>query len=231
MTADPSDVATLRIACEHLLSNTSFADHVPEGYQSVPLCAIDAIYSIGVRYEGVVNVIERYKAYWRAQGTNADSQTHCTRDFLEEFAQRTDLADSLFDNRQRTSSRGGILKADAVVQLLEILGSPPFDIQTTQQLRDHFDDEDLDGAIRAVRGQGSGISAKYLFLLAGVDDAVKPDRMIVRFISSTIAKRVTPLEAQSLLVAASKDLRTEYPALTPRVLDHAIWHVQRGKTA
>lgn len=227
MTADPSDVASLRIACEHLLSSTSFADHVPDGYQSVPLCAIDAIYSIGVRYEGVVNVVERYKAYWRARGTNADSQAHCTHDFLDEFAESTDLADSLFDNRQRTSPRGGILKADAVVQLLEVLGSPPFDIQTTQQLRDHFNDEDLDGAIRAVRGQSSGISAKYLFLLAGVDDAVKPDRMIVRFVSSAVARRVTPMDAQELLIAASRDLRAQYPKLTPRVLDHAIWHRQR----
>jgi hypothetical protein len=33
----------------------------PEGYRSLALCIIDAIWSMGVRYSGVVRVIDRYR--------------------------------------------------------------------------------------------------------------------------------------------------------------------------
>ncbi len=38
-------------------------------YQSLPLCIIDAVYSIGVRYEGVRNTISRYCAHFKVQRT------------------------------------------------------------------------------------------------------------------------------------------------------------------
>lgn len=220
-----SDVSKLVDKCQRVLGDKDTGTEAPDGYSSVPLCAVDAIFSIGVRYGGVENVVNRYKSYWLEKGVDADTDEHSTRGFLDEFAGRDDLAETLFDNRQRTSPRGGILKADAVVQLLEVLDSAG--IQTTKQLRDHFDDADLDRAIRNVHGQSSGISAKYLFLLAGVEDAVKPDRMIIRFVSQAVDHKVTALEAQNLVVAASRELRLHNPELTPRVLDHLIWHAQR----
>ena len=230
MTDISRDEATLlRRACERALSDSGESIHIPDGYRSVPLCAIDAIYSIGVRYEGVENVVERYRSYWRAQGVDADSPAHTTAQFLREFGERDDLGFTLFGNRQLTSPRGGIPKADAVLRLLEMLGSCDFDIQTTEQLRSHFKDEKLDAAIRSIHGQSSGISAKYLFLLAGVEDAIKPDRMIVRFVSDAVGRKVTPLEAQDLLVETVPGLKSAFPDVTPRLLDHVIWHSVRGR--
>lgn len=223
------EVTRLCRACEQALSASQGSIHIPDGYLSVPLCAIDAIYSIGVRYEGVENVVERYRSYWLAHGVDANSPAHTTAQFLREFGARDDLGTTLFGNRQLTSPRGGIPKADAVLRLIKVLGSRDFDIQTTDQLRAHFKDEKLDAAVRSIHGQSSGISAKYLFLLAGVEDAIKPDRMIVRFVSASIGRKVTPLEAQDLLVETVPSLRRAFPDVTPRLLDHVIWHSVRGR--
>jgi len=220
------DVGAVLEACRSIVPPEMDSLKGPDGYESVPLCAVDAIFSIGVKYEGVERVVRRYKEYWSAKGVNADSIQHTTHDFVREFAGRSDLADTVFMNRQRTSTRAGILKADAVAQLLKTLDE--LEIQTTSQLRNHFDDDQVDRAIRCVHGQGSGVSAKYLFLLAGVEDAVKPDRMIIRFVSKAVGRRVTPLEAQELVVATAKELQVTNPLLTPRVLDHIIWNVQRS---
>jgi len=224
-----SDVKRMVASCEAIPPSNFTPEEAPDGYASVPLCAIDSIYSIGVKYEGVRHVVGRYRHYWSERGVAADSTEHTTNDFLAEFGNRTDLADSLFQNQQRTSTRNGILKSDAVLQLLQLLGSPEFNIQTTKELRKHFHDQKLDTEIRGIRGQASGISAKYLFLLAGVEDAVKPDRMIIRFVSSAVGRRVTPAEAEALVVAAARELRDKYANLTPRILDHAIWAVQRAR--
>jgi hypothetical protein len=34
------------------------------GYRCLPLCVIDAVWSFGVRYEGVKNVVQRYCNYF-----------------------------------------------------------------------------------------------------------------------------------------------------------------------
>lgn len=224
-----SDVQALVTACAPFAASTIGELDAPDGYQSVPLCVIEAIYSIGVRYEGVENVVRRYKRHWADFGVDADEPSHTTGDLLSALAERDDLADSLFDNRQLTSTRGGILKAEAVVQMHRVLDE--FGIQTTEQLRSRFDDAQLDAGSRSVHGQRSGISTKYLFLLAGVEDAVKPDRMITRFVSLAVGRRVSPLEAQELVQAASVELRGTNSALTPRVLDHQIWAATQEVTA
>jgi hypothetical protein len=224
---DATDIERLADRCREILP-TDLSLKTPDEHHSVPLCAIDAIYSIGVRYEGVKNVVSRYEDYWRSKGVDADSSQHTTKDFLDEFGDRRNLGETLFNNCQLTSPRGGIPKADAVVQLLRLLGSSEYNIQTTEELKAHFADQTLDAAIRQVHGQGSGISAKYLFLLAGVDDAVKPDRMIIRFVSKAVGRNVPPVEAQELVGAASRQLQRQDRRLTPRALDHIIWHAQRG---
>jgi len=220
-----SDVSALVERCRAIAPAERWDWSNPAGYESVPLCVIDAIFSIGVKYEGVERVVARYIAYWSQKHVDANSDAHTTSDFLAEFSGRGDLADSLFGNRQRTSTRSGILKADAVVQLLETLNR--LGVQTTAELRSRFADEGLDKAIRLVHGQGSGVSAKYLFLLAGVEDAVKPDRMIIRFVSNAIGRRVGPLEAQNLVADAAAQLQKSDARLTPRGLDHLIWSAQR----
>jgi len=83
-------------------------------------------------------------------------------------------------------------------------------------------------AIKKIPGQKSGIGFKYFFMLAGSEDLIKPDRMILGFLKSALQRNdVKEEEAQPLLREATTRLRARYPVLTPRLLDNAIWNYQR----
>jgi hypothetical protein len=87
---------------------------------------------------------------------------------------------------------------------------------------------------RAINGQGTGVSWTYLYMLAGDDDEVKPDRMVIRYVEAALKQgRVPPHEAGELLIAAAAILRGThgYPSiLSPRQLDWAVWSVARSAT-
>ena len=213
-------------------------------YASLPLCVIDAVFSIGVRYEGVRNVVARYcertqtprfrdrdkplpktqetasKLVARLEGLNArieSSQEAGTR-----------AADELFGNRQRTASRNGILKAEAVRRFAAVLGEHK--VERLEDVPGAMSNPSLDAAVRSIPGQGSGLSLAYFWMLAGSDDHVKPDRMVLRFLADTLGRpesKITQGEAQDLLGDAVVLLRRDYSHLTPRLLDHLIWGYQR----
>ena len=72
-------------------------------------------------------------------------------------------------------------------------------------------------------GQGSGISWRYVRLLAGVQE-VKPDRMIIRFVARAIGRTPMPNEAAALVTAVATGLNVDL-----RGLDHRIWRFQSGR--
>jgi hypothetical protein len=83
-------------------------------------------------------------------------------------------------------------------------------------------------AVKDIPGQHSGISLNYFFMLAGVEELIKPDRMIQRYLERVLQRKVEILECQGLLAAAVGELRHEFAHLTPRLLDSLIWERQRG---
>lgn len=203
-------------------------------YQSLPLCVIDAVYSIGVRYEGVRNTIDRYCAHFNHQRTRApknilpiiDDQESVSH-FCEQFQKYgpIEMAENIFRNRQRTSPTNGILKAEAVYQFASILRNHK--IEHLQDIENVLHSQEFERAIRSIPGQTSGISLQYFFMLSGSDDLIKPDRMIMSFLVDTLNRQISTLEAQQLLALCTAQLCDTYPHLTPRLLDHEIWKYQR----
>jgi len=203
-------------------------------YKSLPLCIVDAVYSIGVRYEGVKNVVDRYCACFDLQRTRTTkslfSPVH-EQESIAAFCENAErigpanMAVEVYRNRQRTSARNGILKADAVYRFATILRK--YDIEYLQDISGAVENIALEKDIRSIPGQTSGISLKYFFMLAGSDDLIKPDRMILAFLGEALGRLVSVSEAQDFLTAAAKQLRVNYPNLTPRLLDHEIWKFQR----
>jgi hypothetical protein len=136
------------------------------------------------------------------------------------------LANDVFRNRQRTSTRSGILKAEAVYRFAKALQK--FGIDTfadTSKIR-------LGGRMREsianIPGQGSGLTFKYFLMLAGHSDLIKPDRMVTDFVADALSVRSVPSDlAESLILSACQSLRVEFPELTPALLDSAIWKHQR----
>lgn len=202
-------------------------------YASLPLCVIDAVFSLGARYESTERTVQDWcKRYgWRvARGEGREE--HRVTDFLnilQAYENRwDDIARDVFANRQRTSTRSGILKAEAVYRFSKVLQH--FGIETfADSLRLGLRD-DVRQAIKSIPGQGSGLSFHYFLILAGHTDAVKADRMVRRFVANALGMRdVSPELAENLVRDASTLLRPEFPKLSPSALDNKIWKYQRGQ--
>lgn len=205
-------------------------------YQSLPLCVIDAVYSIGVRYEGVRNVVARYCACFdlrRTRATNGAFPPVHEQESVSAFCEKAEriepanMAVDVYRNRQRTSARNGILKADAVHRFAAVLRK--HDIEYLHDISGAIGNTALERDIRSIPGQTSGISLKYFFMLAGSDGLIKPDRMILAFLGAALGRSVSSSEVQDLLTAVDEQLRVNYPRLTPRLLDHEVWKYQRDQ--
>lgn len=201
----------------------------PGGYRDgLALCVIDSVQSTGVNYASVGKVLDRYRAYRREQG--AEPATDGTAELLASFDECSgpDPWASRIGTRNRTSTRGGILKAEAIRDAARVLAEAG--IETTTALRAAADDEVRLEQVRkawcAVKGQRSGITWRYVVMLAGVP-GVKPDRMIIRYVADAleIPRRSVGSEfAAEIVTAAAPELD-----MSATALDHAIWRFQRGR--
>ncbi|MBG6192274.1 hypothetical protein IWX64_003244 [Arthrobacter sp. CAN_A212] len=202
------------------------------------LCILAATYSISLRYDAVVvPLVRRYATYaalssvlLRGEELNhpvsprADEQT--LRQFLTSIE---DLDDDAFAkvlrSRHRTSATNGILKAAAVRQIAETLARK-HKVETLADFADLSTDPERTAAVEKdlekVKGAGAdGIRTGYIWMTAGDDHRVKPDRHVLKWLGTCLARRVSVAEARVLLGEASKALK-----VTPWSADHAIWEHQ-----
>jgi hypothetical protein len=214
------------------------AQLAPEyGYRHLPLCVLDAVFSINARYEAVQNVVRRYA---QAVGLHADFQQSGGRmleageeehtipemaAFIERVGVET-FAEDIVRNRQRTSPRNGILKADAALRVARMLNEHGIhrmgDVQAVR------DANAFETSFRAIPGQGSGTWLKYFYMLSGADDLIKPDRMILGYMNQVLGRTPTTEEAQTIIAEACDLLgQAGYSRMSPRLLDNLIWNYQR----
>lgn len=203
------------------------------------LCVLDAVFSIGARYSTTARTCHDYAGHAHlarpAAPVDEASSVIGTRDEqrLDEFVgdvQRIGVdrfAADVLHNRQRTSPRAGILKAEAALQYAEALvdsGVSTF-ADLAQLMADPKRADRLETRLRAVRGNGTGdVRLGYFWMLVGSDDLVKPDRMVLGWLEGSLGRRPEALEARNLLAGAAQQL-----ACTPWALDHAIWNDQRTR--
>jgi len=99
------------------------------------------------------------------------------------------------------------------------------EIQTFQDIHhwlNHAEQQQkLIKAITSIHGIGEA-TYRYLLMLSGDDQMVKPDRMILRFIENAVGEDVNEVEAVKLIQAVSEHLRPQYPVLNSRLLDYII---------
>lgn len=231
-----TDVAHVADYCRAVLSldDASLSDEYY--YAHLPLCVIDAVFSIGVNYASTRNTVSRY---CQASGLQ---QTRLSRDTLPPVEQQQSIeqmialieahgpdhfAHHVVCNRQRTSTTNGILKAEAVLRFGRVLQQ--HGCRYLQDAAGMAADTTLEREVCAIPGQRSGLSFHYFLMLAGSDDLVKPDRMVTRFLTTVLQRSVTQREAQHLLPDVAAHLYPVYPHLTPRMLDYVIWSYQRTR--
>lgn len=202
-------------------------------YQSLPLCVIDSVYSIAVRYEAVKNVVNNFCDYNKLTVFREDKNSHpktdmqfSVNDFINLYGNTDpeELANNIFKNRQRTSPKNGILKAEAVVLFLKELSNEGINyFQDLENLSDNFEQR-----VKLIKGQKSGLSLDYFYMLAGNDNLIKPDRMVIRFIVNIIGKPISQNDCQAILTKVCIELGDREIKISPRELDNAIWNYQRN---
>jgi hypothetical protein len=119
------------------------------------------------------------------------------------------------------------MAAEAVVRFARVLAQGR--IEHLQDVLEARDLSAVEGEVRRIPGQSSGLSWRYFLMLAGREDLVKPDRMIFRFLERVVGRAVGPEEAQEMLTAAARELDREFPGIKPRTLDNLIWRQERAR--
>jgi hypothetical protein len=136
-----------------------------------------------------------------------------------------ELAEKIFQNKQRTSTKNGIKKSEAVLMFLRVLIK--YKVESFKDLDKITTNDKFENEIREIPGQKSGISLKYFFMLAGSEDLIKPDRMIIRFLEHESGKKLSLNDCQLVLTEVNKNLNEMGFKITPKKLDNLIWNYQR----
>ncbi|KUI09911.1 hypothetical protein AU190_05730 [Mycolicibacterium acapulense] len=201
---------------------------------SLSLCIMDAVWSIGANYDSVVvpltrNLAEEFGVdrpvvpMTDALDVDPLPVTRLRALGVEELARRT--------NRQRTSTRGGILKADAVLRHIDVFVN--HDVTTLRDAIDLLADSDrfaaFDKELRSIPGEGAhGIRRNYLWMLIGQDDLIKPDRMVLRWFRH-LGMIVDSADARDIITALVPIVGQRLDRdVTAWEIDHALWLAGRG---
>jgi hypothetical protein len=203
---------------------------------SISLCIADAVWSIGANYDKVVVPLVRGRV---AAALGVDQPTVPAREPLgEDPLPLAELAGLDHDeltritNLQRTSTRGGILKSDAVLRHIRVFRD--HHVNTLADAIDLFTDGDrfaaVDAALRSIPGEGRfGIRRNYLWMLIGQGDLIKPDRMVLRWLARhgvTADPAVARDIIATLVPVVSARLERD---VTAWEIDHALWLPGRKK--
>ncbi len=99
-------------------------------YQSLPLCIIDAVFSINVKYQSTQNVVSRYCQHFGLRKFRRDRTSIPSREEQESVSALCEryiergfgvMTEEILDNRQRTSAVNGITKVEAVLEFAATL--------------------------------------------------------------------------------------------------------------
>lgn len=222
-----ADAGRLATFAEEVLGPPPTWRPLPRGYpDGLALAVIDAIWSMGVRYGAVEKVVDCYRTLRREAGH--DPNRDGVRELLQHYEQvggPEQFAEQV-NNRQRVSTHpGAVPKAEAVY--LAALSLQAAGIETCEELRVAAtgpDEARVKAVWRAVPGQGSGISWRYLLMLAGLP-GVKPDRMIRRFLARALDQADVAPDTAACLVEKAAELLD----VSPTSLDHEIWRHERRR--
>lgn len=211
-------------------------------WASLPLCVIDSVWSIRADYERqvcplIIRFCHSNLPPWDAGGhadplENGGPTLAELVEILNRRLQDGATYETLFNNRQRTSSRSGILKAEAVHLFAKaLLGAG---INQPSDLRDVAKLEVAESLVKKVPGQASGLTFTYFLMLAGEITFVKSDTHIRRFVSDALSigwgNLVTPELASALVTEAAFRFQSEASGLTAASLDYSIWAFQKFQT-
>ena len=209
-------------------------------WTSLSYCVLDSVWSLGALYDSVVCPL-----VFNVAKANGDLEPVISLPAglpsdplpLVALMSRYPTVDSLLEitNMQRTSTRAGITKAEAVLRYADILIEHKVaDLRQAEGLL--AGDEGRWGAVNrdlmSVPGEGAwGIRRGYLWMLCGHDDIIKPDRMVLRWLARYNGHADGKTARVILAEVAQQLSQRQARPVTSWMVDHAIWKAERSRHA
>lgn len=209
--------------CKDPKNGFELGKNVPYNYKSLSVCIIDCVYSLRQKYTTTVKVVDRYAAKYM------DGDREKAGDSLSDFIERVEtvmpenFADTVLNNRTKS---GGVLKTVVCLNLARQLKA--LEIESVEDFKNFESQKSLEESIRRVKGMGDA-GTNYLFMLAGDPNRCKLDVHIQRCVEDAVGIRVNDKDCQGLFSATVENLKADYPQITVRSLDGAIWQVYHNK--
>jgi hypothetical protein len=205
-------------------------------YNSLTLCVIDSVFSIGVRYTSVINTVDNYVKFfdlkkYRSRVPSkypAFKEQDCLSDLIKNIDELSIdfFTKNVFKNRNRTSAINGILKTEATYNFAKALYKNSINsFDDIEKL--YRNSESIKSEVGEIPGQKSGISFDYFLMLSGNTNLIKADRWIKSYLERATGLKLTEGELLHILTDVTGHLKSEYKNLTPRLLDHEIWKFER----
>lgn len=226
------DIAKLTAYCRaHLNLETEPLDFI-NFYVNLPFALIDAVFSAGGHYRATMNAVLGLAEYYdlpilRKAALPAREKQFSITDFLELYQEFGDegMAVEVYHNRQRTSPRNGILKAEAARRYAQVLAD--FGVQHLQDVHKVLGLQRFTNAIHAIPGQRSGVSLHRFTMLVCEANHYQTDRLVKRFLYEAGGERLSDGQCLAALREVRAQLLGDYPELTSRALDSLIWEARR----
>jgi hypothetical protein len=204
-------------------------------YANLPLCVLDAVYSVAAPRAQVENLVERYCAHYdvpchrpRFDRLPRREEQLTIRDLIgqiEAVGPQRFAAEVLRNRRPTSPGIGRVLRSEAVLAVSYVLDAHGIDV--LQDLVGAGASRSLYRELCAVPGQSQGTGIRSLFALAGVGEVITPSPLVRRCFTEALGRPIDAQEAGRLLEEAAAALRPDARWITPAYLDHAIANAER----
>lgn len=201
-------------------------------HHSIALSVVEAVFSINSTSQATFNTVQRVAEYLNLPSIPDPAIAEVTiSEFLKvhEAIGVERMTKEVYCNRQRTSVTNGILKAEAVQRVCQVLQT--YGVETWATIDPVFHNPEIEADIRQIPGQKSGVSFRAFCMQLGNTNYIKPDRMLLRFIHSAIGREVSTTVCEATIHTIVHTLQSDFPHLTPRGLDMRIWSYQREQSS
>jgi len=207
-------------------------------YSSLPLCVISAVFYPRVKMAAVRNTVAHYCEHYHLPLLRQDLAQVPPRDQQQpvgalirniEAVGSERFATEIVHNRQRTSTRSGILKAEAVLRFARVLFAHGIEFFQDIERAVHDHGLQIQTEIRAIPGQSKGISLRFFYALIGEEQFIIPTLWLHRYLRRVCGHEFTDAQVRETIARVVDNLRGRYPHLTPRRMDNFIWNFERAR--
>lgn len=188
-------------------------------YDSLPLCIIDCVYSLTVRYAVAQKAVNAYRFFLRMRNISEhDDSLLEFMNYSRQYGEKAFNAMAFYNNNNKLSGRLKLnVCLDIADKLYHLLG-----INTLEDFRNYSKKDLLEIVLHSIKGMGTA-GVNYLFMLTGDENRCKFDARLKEIILKVLGKNINDDECRHLLEETVNLLRNQYDGLTVRTLDYYLW--------